>query len=192
MLMEMSCPNDKKGFRSFLDIINYMGKCLPSTAEVCKPVRRLISFKCGWTWNSTYQSLYNRAKTTIKKSIAMAVCNEKEQLYLEADVLGVGLGGSLLQVRDGMWIPRNETPDNAALRTEALLKKSLTSTKTQHSKIQRENPRHNHWIRKVPHYYFVCEVSMITDHKPVVTIFNMLHSYQTGCKEYYTKSSKIT
>ena len=34
---------------------------------------------------------------------------------MEKNVLGVGLGESLLQIRDGLQFPRNETPDNAAL-----------------------------------------------------------------------------
>ena len=78
-----------------------MGKFSPSTAEVCKPLQKLISPKCEWTRNDTYQNLYNRAK--VKKNATIMFYNEKEQLYLETDILCVGLGASLLQVRDGMW-----------------------------------------------------------------------------------------
>ena len=54
----------------------------------------------------------------------MAFCNEKEQLYLETNVLGVG--ASLLQIWDGMQFSWNEAPDNAALQSIAFGSKSLT------------------------------------------------------------------
>ena len=40
----------------------------------------------------------------------MAIYKEKEQQYLETDVLSVGLRGSLLHVRDKMWFPSNKVP----------------------------------------------------------------------------------
>ena len=45
----------------------------------------------------------------------MAFYNEKEELYLETDVLGVSLRASFLQVRDGKWFPKDEAPENVAL-----------------------------------------------------------------------------
>ena len=52
--------------------------------------------------------------------------NEKEQqLYMETDVSGVGLGA--VQVRDVMWFSRNEAHDNAALWPISITSKSLTS-----------------------------------------------------------------
>ena len=44
----------------------------------------------------------------------MIFYNKKEQLYLETDVLHVGLRVSLLQGRDEMQFPRDEGPYNAA------------------------------------------------------------------------------
>ena len=45
----------------------------------------------------------------------MVFYNEKKHLYRETDALGVSLRGSLLKVRDGMQLIRNEAPDNAGL-----------------------------------------------------------------------------
>ena len=49
-----------------------------------------------------YQNLYDRAKHIIKTNAVMAFYNEKKQLYLETDGSGVGLGSSLLQVKNRM------------------------------------------------------------------------------------------
>ena len=72
--------------------MNYLVKVLPSTAEICKPLQNLTSLKCDWTWNSTQQNLYNSSKNIIKRNLTMAFYNEKQQLYLETDALGVSLG----------------------------------------------------------------------------------------------------
>ena len=70
-------------------------------------------------WDSTYQHLYDRAKPIIQKDIMIAFYKEKEQLYIETDVSDVGLRASLLQVREGTWLLRNEGPNNAALQAKA-------------------------------------------------------------------------
>ena len=59
----------------------------------------------------------------------MAFYNEKEQLYIERDVSGVGLVASLLQVRDGILFQKSKTTDDTALQLIAFASKSLTSAK---------------------------------------------------------------
>ena len=74
--------------------MKYLGKIFPSMAEVYDPLRKLTLSKSEWTWNTTYQNLYKRAKNIIKKNSTMSFYNEKEPFYLETDTLGVGLGAS--------------------------------------------------------------------------------------------------
>ena len=104
----------KKDCSPFLSLMNYLGKFLAATAEVCEPCRKLVPLKSEWTWNRTYQNLYAREKAAMKIAATMVFCNDKEQLYLETDVLGVGLKTSLLQVRDGRQFPGDKASDNSA------------------------------------------------------------------------------
>ena len=73
---------------------------------------KLTSAKCEWRWNKTYQKLYKRVKSTIKKDAFMKFYNEKELLYLETYALGAGLGGDLMQVKDRLWFPKDEGLEN--------------------------------------------------------------------------------
>ena len=68
----------------------------------------------------------------------MALYNEKKQLYLEIDIYSVRLGASLLQARDRMWYPRYKAPKNTVQQTIVFASRSLTSTETHYSIIQRE------------------------------------------------------
>ena len=60
-----------------LDIINYVGRFLPDTEEICKPLHRLTWTKTEWTWNSMYQELYEKAKTIIKDDVSLKFYNEE-------------------------------------------------------------------------------------------------------------------
>ena len=98
----------------------------------------MISPIFEWIWNNTYKNLYDRAKNIMKKNAVMVFYNEKEQLYLETDVLGVGLGASILHVTDEMQFPKNEAPDNAVMWPIACMIKNLKSTETHYNNIGRE------------------------------------------------------
>ena len=146
-----------------------LGKFSLSTAEICKPLQKLISTKSEKTWYSIYEKLYERTKSSIKKDTFMAFYSEKEQPYPETDALGVGLGASLLQVRDIMQVPKDEASDSTALWPVAFTSKSLTSTETLYSNIKREAPSIHHGPERF--HFHTNKASVVIDHKPVMAIF---------------------
>ena len=84
---------------------------------------------------------------------------------------GFLLGAALLQTRDNMHFHRDEVPDNSILRPIAFASKSLTGAEKRYSNIEREALAILYGLEKFHPYCFVREVSIITDHKPLVTIF---------------------
>ena len=69
--MEMSPPKIKKELQAFLGIIDYLGKFSPTTANVCEPLQNLMSSQKLWTWNRSYQALFNKAKSLIRDDVCM-------------------------------------------------------------------------------------------------------------------------
>ena len=61
-LIDMLAPKNKKELHAFLGILNYLGKFTPGTTDVCDPLHNLISSKVAWTWNTSYQELFAKAK----------------------------------------------------------------------------------------------------------------------------------
>ena len=55
-------PPQCKEVHTFLGILNYLGKFSAVTAEVCKQLQKLTSFKADQTWNSMYQDVNDTAK----------------------------------------------------------------------------------------------------------------------------------
>ena len=76
-----------------------------------------------------------------------------------------------MQTRDGTTYSKDAAPDNTILRPTAFASKSLTSAEQRYSSIKREALDILHGLKKFHHYSFAREVSIITDHKPLVAIF---------------------
>ena len=79
-LTDMLASNNKKELQAFFGIINYLGKFSPGTADVCDPLHKLTSSKAIWTWNASYQSLFNKAKLLIKSDMSMKFYNDTKPL----------------------------------------------------------------------------------------------------------------
>ena len=162
---------NKKELQAFLGIINYLNKFSPGTSEACKPLRKLMSSKMTWTWNESYQQLFNKAKLLIKVEMCIKFYYDTKPLYLETDASGIGLGVALLQLRDNMGCQKDTAPDNTILCPITFVSKSLRAARQRYSNIKCEVLGILHGLEKFHHYCFGREVLVITDYKPLVSIF---------------------
>ena len=124
-----------------------------------------------WTLNATYQKLFDKAKSIIKDDACVKFYYETQPLHLETDVSVVRLGAALLQSRSGISCPRDKAPENSILRPIMFASKSLSSAERRYSNIERETLGILNRLEKFHHYCLVRDVSIITDHKPLVAIF---------------------
>ena len=81
----MPAPKSKKELQDFLGIINYLGKFSPGTADICDPLHKLMSSKVTWTWNASYQELFDKAKSLIKVDMCMKFYDDTKPLYLDTN-----------------------------------------------------------------------------------------------------------
>ena len=125
----MSPPKTKKELQAFLSIINYLGEFSPSIAEVCESPRKLTSAKREFTWNPTYQKMFDKIKAIIKEDACMNFYYETKPLYIETDASGVGLGAALLQTRSNTGCQRDEVPENSILGPIAFSSKASLGQK---------------------------------------------------------------
>ena len=133
----MPAPKNKKELQAFLGVINYLGKFSPGTAEVCKPLHKLTSCKMTWTWNTSYQQLFDNAKSIIKADVCMKFYDNSKLLYLETDASGVDLGAALLQLCNNTVYQKGVAPQNITLHPMAFTSKSLTGAGQRYSKGKR-------------------------------------------------------
>ena len=105
---------------------------------MCEQLQKLTSSKTLWTWNGTYQTLFNKAQSQIKEYVCMKFYNETKPLNLETNALGIGLGAGLLQIMDEAICPKDIAPDNTILRPIPFESKSLNSVEQRYSNIKRQ------------------------------------------------------
>ena len=125
--------------------------------------------KAEWIWNVTYQKIFNKTKSIIKEDECMKLYDDTKKLYIEADASGIWLEATLLQTRSDTSCPRDEEPWQQYSKTQCT--KSLSSAEKRYSNTERETLGILYGLEKLNHYCFVWEMSIFTDHKPLVTIF---------------------
>ena len=101
----------------------------------------------------------------------MKFYDDTKPLYLETDASGVGLGSALLQMCKGTTCQKGTAPDNTILHPITFAGKCLTGTECRYGNIEREALAILHGFKKFHHYCFAKEVHIITNHKPLVAIF---------------------
>ena len=103
--------------------------------------------------------------------VCMKFYDDTEPLYLETDVSGIGLGAALLQLHDNTTCLEGMTPDNTILCPITFASKSLPGMEWRYSNIECEALGILHGLEKFHHYCFSREILIITDHKPLVSMF---------------------
>ena len=110
-------------------------------------------------------------KILIKAEMCMKFYDDTKLLYLETDASSIGLGATLLQLRDNTGYQKDTAPDNSILCPITFVSKILTGAEWRYSNIESKVLGILHGLEKFHHYCFGMEVLAITDHKPLVSIF---------------------
>ena len=118
-----------------------MSKFPPSMADIYGSFGKLTSARTEWTWNATYQKIFNKAKSIIKDA-CMQSYDKTKSLYIEMDASRVGMGA--VQVA-----PEMKHQTKAYSDPLYFVSKSLSSTEKiqQHTK---RSSRYTIWTQKVP------------------------------------------
>ena len=124
-----------------------------------------------WTWNASYQQLFDKVKSIVKADVSMKLYNDAKPVYFETDASRVSLGAALLQLCNNTVCQKGIAPDNIALHPIAFARKSLTSVEWRYSNIEHEGLGILHSLEKFSLYCFGRELLIITDHKPLVAMF---------------------
>ena len=68
-----------------------------------------------WTWNGSYQKLFDKANAIIKADTYMKFCTETRPLYLETGASAPGSGAGPLQIIVRMNYPQDIAPNTSIL-----------------------------------------------------------------------------
>ena len=101
----------------------------------------------------------------------MKFYDDTKPLYLETDTSGISLGAALLQLRENTTCQPHIAPNDTIICPITFVSKGLMGAVCRYSNIKCETLGILHGLEKFQHYCFGREVLVITDYKPLVSMF---------------------
>lgn len=163
-ILEAPQPRNIKELKSFLGTVNFYHKFLKNAAENLQPLYKLLKKFVKWSWNIEQKKAFEWAKTMIASDQVLIHYNPKLPLILSCDASKYGLGACLAhEVKIG---------NKVLERPIAFASRMLTQTESRYSQIDKEALSIIWAVKKFDLYLKGRSFTLVTDHKPLISIFN--------------------
>ena len=173
-ILNAPTPQNKTELKSFLGLMTYNIRFLPSLAHVLYPLYKLVRKDVKWVWLHSHNKAFNKAKDLVSAAPVLAHYDVTKQLKLYCDASPRGVGACLMQMMDG-----HEQPVAYASRT-------LTSAEANYAQIEREALAIIFAVKKFHQYLYGRCFILVTDHRPLCKILGhnqgVPHWLQQECK----------
>ena len=157
-IIDMPYPSDRKELETFLGMVTYLSKFLPNMSEATAPVRELLKSDVVWQWESRHSAAIDKLKGMMMSAPILALYDVNKPCVLMTDASKNGFGAVLLQ---------NDQPIAYASRR-------VNSAEQNYATIEKEMCAILFACHKFHDYIFGQKTKVITDHKPLVGIFEKL------------------
>ena len=157
-VMSMKEPSNTGEVRSFLGMLNQLGKYIPGLAEKDKPLRDLLSKKYQWVWGCAQQRAFDQLKNDLTSPPVLTLYDPNKELKLSADASSYGLGAVLLQKEEEQWKP------------VAYASRSMTETEQRYAQVEKEALGLTWGCERFRDFLIGRHFAMETDHKPLVSL----------------------
>ncbi|XP_055306964.1 uncharacterized protein K02A2.6-like [Sitodiplosis mosellana] len=156
---EFRPPKNAEEVRSFIGLVNYVGKFIPNLATISEPLRRLTKKGVRFVWGREQQLAFHAFKDRLADTVTLGYYNIKCRTQLVADASPVGLGAVLTQIQKG---------EN---RIIAYASRSLTEPELNYAQTEKEALALVWAVERFTYYLYGREFELITDHKALETLF---------------------
>ena len=169
-LLNASPPESPEAVRSLLGLATYCSKFIPNYAVITEPLRRLTRKDVPWSWGEEEEKAFVDLKDALCSDLVVAYFDPLKDTELYVDASPGGLAAILTQ-----HVPNK--PDT--LRVIAHGSRALTPTEQRYSQTEREALAITWAVTHFHLYIFGKPCTVITDHKPLVPLFNEPYSKPT-------------
>ena len=148
-------PRNKGELKSFIGLMTYNVKFLPSIADVLRPLYRLLRKDVRCLWGKKQEQAFTEAKQLVCKAPVLAHYNVDTPIKIYCNASAYGVGACLMYVIEG-----EEKPVAYASRV-------LTPAETNYAQIEHEALSIIFRVKRFHQYLCGCEFTLVTDHQPL-------------------------
>ena len=163
-IVETRIPKDVTELRSFLGLVNFVGRFVPDLSTVSEPLMRLTRKGEKFVWGKAQKVAFDRVKKLMSDCKTLAFFDPNASTTVTADASPYGLGAVLSQRQGGVE------------RVIAYGHRSLTDVERRYSQTEREALA---LVWCCEHFYIYLmgvKFTLVTDHKPLQFIYNRSNS----------------
>ncbi|XP_061186771.1 uncharacterized protein K02A2.6-like [Saccostrea echinata] len=161
-------PENVSQLRSFLGLLNYYHRFSPNLDTVVGPLNELLQNNRKWNWTSKCEGSFVKVKELITSEQVLCHCNPYLPVCLATDASSYGIGAIL-----------SHDFEDGAKRPMEFASRSLTKAEKGYSQIDKEALGIYWGVKKFHNYLYGRRFTLITDHKPPVSIFHPKKSLPT-------------
>ena len=154
-------PENIQQLRSFLGLVHYYGKFIPNLATVTEPLNQLLHKGTQWQWSSDCEKAFAQLKNTLSSSPVLVHYDTNSPLRLACDASAYGVGAVI-----------SHTMPDGSEKPVAFASRTLTKAERNYAQLEKEALSIIFGIRKFHPYLYGRQFTLVTDHKPLVTILH--------------------
>ncbi|XP_062714057.1 uncharacterized protein K02A2.6-like [Aedes albopictus] len=149
--------------RSFLGTITYLGRFIPDLSTLTTPLRQLLRKDSKFVWGSPQKEAFQKIKDILVDPKSLGYYSPCDKTILIADASPTGLGGVLLQEKDGVK------------RVICYISKGLSDAEKSYAQNEKEALALVWATERLQIYLRGMEFLLLTDHEPLKVIFGPGH-----------------
>lgn len=154
-------PKDVDELRSFLGLVNYVGRFIPNLAEINAPLRQMLKKTEKFEWDKTRELAFQLIKKKISQNDSLGFYNPLDRTQVMADAGPSGLGAVLIQFNK-QGVPRIISYGS----------KSLSEVERRYAQTEKEALALVWSVEKFHMYLYGKTFELVTDHRPLEVIFS--------------------
>ena len=155
-------PTDVTGVRSLLSSAAFCSKFIKNFSLITKPLRRLTCKEVQWQWGVDEQRAMENLQSALSEQSTLSYFDPEKETILFVDGSPIGLGAVLAQ----------KDRKTGAVNPLHFASHPLTETESRYPQIDREALAIYWSIKRFHLYLYGSDFKVVTDHQPLVTLFN--------------------
>ena len=154
-------PQNQQQLKSFLGLLHYYGKFIPSLSTILHPLNQLLKANARWKWSKECDEAFEEAKQKLVSAPVLAHYDPTLPLRLAGDASSYGVGAVISHIYP-----------NGQERPIAYASRTLSSSERNYAQLEKEALSLIFGIKKFHQYLYGRTFTIYTDHKPLTTILS--------------------